>query len=132
MYPANEAFEVANYSPGNYVNYPGTLVFGYSLQNANVVERSNLGAELIESGEVSGNALIPLNEEVILGKWQKKSIVEQVIGVPFLIRIPVLRYIFGTVTRQQEVTHVCVSVKASLLNTAKPEQLHTGILKRIK
>lgn len=131
-YPANEAFEVANYSPGKYVQYPGTLVFGYSIQNANVVERNNLGAELIESGEVSGNALIPLNKETILGRWEKKSIVEQVIGIPFLIRIPILRYIFGTVTRQQENTHVCVSVKASLLNTAKPEQLNTGILKRIK
>ena len=131
-YPASEAFEVANYSPGKYVQYPGTLVFGYSIQNANVVERNNLGTELIESGEVSGNALIPLNQEVILGKWEKKTIVEQIIGIPFLIRIPFLRYIFGTVTRQQENTHVCVSVKASLLNTAKPEQLDTGILKRIK
>ena len=131
-YPASEAFEVANYSPGKYVQYPGTLVFGYSLQNANVVERSNLGTELIESGEVSGNALIPLNQEVILGRWEKKSVVEQVIGIPFLIRIPVLRYIFGTVTRQQESTHVCVAVKASLLNTSKPEELNTGVLKRIK
>ena len=131
-YPATEAFEVADYSPGKYVQYPGTLVFGYSIQNANVVERSNQGMELIESGEVSGNALIPLNKEVILGRWEKKSVVEQVIGIPFLIRIPILRYIFGTVTRQQENTHVCVAVKASLLNTSKPEQLDTGILKRIK
>ena len=81
---------------------------------------------------MSGNALIPLNQEVILGRWEKKSVVEQVIGIPFLIRIPVLRYIFGTVTRQQESTHVCVAVKASLLNTSKPEELNTGVLKRIK
>ena len=131
-YPASEAFEVANYDPGQYVKFPGTLVFGYFIQSANVVERNNLGAELIETGEVSGNALIPLNEEIILGSWQKKSIVEQVIGIPYLIRIPVLRYIFGTVTRQEETAHVCVAVKASLLNTAKPEQFNTGILKRIK
>ena len=131
-YPASEAFEVADYSPGNYVKYPGTLFFGYTIQSANVVERSNQGAELIESGEVSGNLLIPLNQETIVGKWKKHSVVEQVIGIPFLIRIPVLRYLFGTVTRQKENIDVCVTVTASLLNTAAPSDVGAGFMKRIK
>lgn len=131
-YPASEAFEVANYTPGNYVKHPGTLFFGYNIQTANVVERNNLGAELIESGEVSGNVLIPLNQEIVLGKWKKTAVVEQVIGIPFLIRIPVLRYLFGTVTRQKENIEVCVTVNASLLNTAKPSDFGAGFLKRIK
>lgn len=131
-YPASEAFEVANYAPGSYVKYPGTLFFGYNIQSANVVERSNQGLELIESGEVSGNVLIPLNQETVLGKWKKSTVVEQMIGIPFLIRIPVLRYLFGTVTRQKESIDVCVTVNASLLNTARPAKICPGFLNRLK
>ena len=131
-YPASEAFEVANYTPGNYTKYPGTLFFGYNIQSANVVERSNQGAELIESDEVSGNLLIPLDKETIVGQWKKHTVVEQVIGIPFLVNIPVLRYLFGTVTRQKENIDVCVTVTASLLNTARPTDVGAGFMKRIK
>ena len=131
-YPASEAFEVQNYAPGDYVTLPGTLNFSYSLQSAAVVERNNMGTELIESGEVSGTVLIPLHTEVILGRWQKKSMVEQTIGMPFLSKIPLVGYLFSTVTKQQESIQVCVSVRASLLNTARPEKITPGILTRIK
>ena len=131
-YPASEAFEVQNYSPGDYRKYPGTLNFSYSLQSASVVERNNLGAELIESSEISGTVLIPLNQETFLGQWKKDTVVEQVIGVPFLSKIPILRYLFSTVTTQKETINVCVSVTATLLNTAAPEKIEPGKLTRIK
>jgi len=131
-YPADEAFEVKPYAPGNYVQYPGTLFFGYEIVSAAVVERNNAGAELIESGQLSGNCLIPLNTEYLLGIWELESTVEQIIGVPWLIKVPILRYIFGTVTKSREKTRVCVTVKAELLNTAKPDGLTAGVLKKIK
>jgi len=81
---------------------------------------------------LSGNCLIPLNTEYLLGIWELESTVEQIIGVPWLIKVPILRYIFGTVTKSREKTRVCVTVKAELLNTAKPDGLTAGVLKKIK
>ena len=76
--------------------------------------------------------LIPLNQETFLGQWKKDTVVEQVIGVPFLSKVPILRYLFSTVTTQKETINVCVSVTATLLNTAKPEKIEPGKLTRIK
>ena len=81
---------------------------------------------------MNGNILIPLNKETILGRWEKDSFVEQVIGVPWLSEIPILRYLFSTVTTVKEKTHVVVSVNATLLNSAKPEKLAEGRLFKLK
>ena len=131
-YPASEAFEVDPYTPGALLKYPGTLFFAYDLQSAAVVERNNVGAELVEVTQLNGNILIPLNKETILGRWEKDSFVEQVIGVPWLSEIPILRYLFSTVTTVKEKTHVVVSVNATLLNSAKPEKLAEGRLFKLK
>ena len=131
-YPANEAFSVASYTPGALNQYPGTLFFAYDLQSASVVERNNVGAELVEVTNLNGNMLIQLNKEVVIGSWEKESEVEQVIGVPWLIDIPILRYLFGTVTTMTEKTHVIVSVNATIFNSAKPEKLENGKLHQLK
>ena len=65
------------------------------------------------------------NKETILGSWEKESEVEQVIGVPWLCEVPILRYLFSTVTTVKEKSKVYVSVNARLLNGAKPEKLET-------
>ncbi|MBE6356867.1 MAG: hypothetical protein E7058_07105 [Lentisphaerae bacterium] len=131
-YPSSEAFEVAPYTPGSVSGYPGTLFFAYDLQSAAVVERNNVGAELAEVTNINGNILIPLNKEVILGRWEKVSEVEQVIGVPWLSDIPVLRYFFSTVTSVKEKTRVYVAVNARLFNAAKPGKLENGKLMQLK
>ena len=131
-YPENLAFTVDAYDPAKFKNIPGTLFFGYELQSANVVERNNVGAELIETSRIAGNCLIPLDEEFLLGRWEKESKVTQVIGVPWLSDIPVLRYLFSTETESIEKTHVCVTVTARLLNSSRPDGMSTGILKKIK
>ena len=135
-YPATEAFSMNPYQPGDYTKYKGTLFFGYSLQTANVVERNNFGAELIETSTVEGNTLIALNQEIVLGKWEKEQSVEQTIGIPFLIRIPVLKYLFGTTTVSKEKTHVYLTVTASMLNTTQPVQdplnMKTGEVHNLK
>ena len=76
--------------------------------------------------------LIPLNKDVILGSWEKNSTVEQRIGVPWLSDIPILRYLFSTVTTVEEKTKVIVSVNARVFQSSKPEKLENGKLFKLK
>ena len=131
-YPESEAFAVDPYRPGTYPDFNGTLFFGYDIQTANTVERNNVGAELVETGAITGNSLIPLKKEVMLGCWELDQQVEQVIGVPWLCDIPLLKYLFSTTTVSREHTRVCLTVTASLLNTARPDGMRVGELKKIK
>lgn len=131
-YPASEAFEVDDYRPGSYANFNGTLFFGYNIDTANAVERNNVGAELVETGSINGESLIPLGREVILGRWALEQEVEQTIGVPWLCRIPFIKYLFSTTTTSREHTEVYLSVTATLLNTAKPDGMRVGELKQIR
>ncbi len=131
-YPENEAFTVSPYDPQKFRKIPGTLFFQYELQAASVVERNNVGAELVETSRINGNCLIPLDKETVLGRWEKESTVTQVIGVPWLSEIPILRYLFSTETAAVEKTHVYATVHASLLNTSMPDGISAGVLKKIK
>ena len=131
-YPKSEAFEVKNYRPGDYGKLGGTLFFAYDLKTVNAVERNNTGAELIETGTIQGNSLIELNRETILGSWDLEQEVEQVIGVPFLCDIPILKYLFSTTTTSREKTRVYLSVTARLLDSARPADIEVGKLLRIK
>ncbi len=132
-YPENEAFSVPDYAPGDYSRYPGTLNFGYHIQTANVVETNNLGAELIETADLSGNALVDLGTETLLAKWDEAQEVEQVIGVPFLKDVPILKYLFSTTTSTKETSHLFLSVKVEMLQAAPPpEKLLSGELTKIK
>ena len=117
-YPASEAFSLSSYTPGSNAKRPGTLFFGYNVQTASVVERNNVGSELIETGTIQGNTLIELNKEVILAQWDKDQEVEQTIGVPFLAEIPVLKYLFSTTTTSREKTRFYLTVRAEILDTA--------------
>ena len=131
-YPEREAFSIKNYTPGDYTNRWGSVVFGYSIQTANVVERNNFGHELIETGVINGNSAICLDQEIILARWEKEQDVEQVIGIPWLSDIPVLKYLFSTTTTSREKIHVYMTVKAEMLNTTLPSGVHPGMVKQIK
>ena len=133
-YPASEAFSVNDYTPGTYADMNGTLFFNYSVQTANVVERAGDGTELVETSQIASDALIPLNEEIVLGQWNKEQDVEQTIGVPWLCRIPILKYVFSTVTTSRENTRVYLTVTAQMLDTAHPRTLdfETGELKKVE
>lgn len=127
-------FEIPNYAPGSYAKVPsGSLFFGYNIQTANVVERNNYGTELIETNAITGNLTMELNHEKIVASWDKNEDVEQVIGMPFLSDIPILKYLFSTTTTTREVTHVYMTVKAEMLNTAVSFDLEkAGVLKKLK
>ena len=95
------------------------------------MERNNLGHELIETGVTEGNALLDLNKEMILAQWDKEQDVKQTIGIPWLAKIPYLGYLFGTTTTSREKIHVCLTMKAEIMNTAKPEGMAAGTLTKI-
>ena len=133
-YPETEAFSVENYKPGEYVKYKGTINFTYNVQTAYVVDRNNLGAELVETSQIQSSVLIDLDKEFILAQWDSDTSVEQTIGVPFLSEIPILKYLFSTTTTQNEKTKVYLTVKVKILDTANSSKLPdfaAGELKKI-
>ena len=83
-----------------------------NISNNNVVERNNMGSELVEAETFAVSATLPFNEEKILAVWNRTSEVEQTVGVPVLCELPVLKYIFGTTTNNTEVTRCIVTARA--------------------
>ena len=90
----------------------GSVSFDCLIANKNVVERNNMGAEIVESESVETSVTLPFNEERIVAVWNRTSEVEQTVGVPFLCELPILKYIFGTTTKNQEVTRCIVTARA--------------------
>ena len=131
-YPVSEAFSLNAYTPGAYTGIPGTLTCGYEVQTASVVERNNQGSELVETGNYSGNVQLVLGRETVISQWDKFQEVEEKIGMPFLMDIPVLGYLFSTVTTSKEKIRVYLTLEAEVLDTAHPVNLSVGTLKQIK
>ncbi len=104
------------YSPKDYAEQIGVLNFAYSLAMKNVVERNNHGDELYEESVNESAVTIQTGCERMLSRWTREEEVEQTIGVPFLCELPVLKYIFGTTTRNKEKHFYFLSVRAELLH----------------
>ena len=90
----------------------GAVNFSYTIDNKTVVERNNMGAELTDSETVTASTTLAYNQEKVIASWNRVSEVEQTIGVPVLCELPVLKYIFGTTTKNAEVTRFIVTAKA--------------------
>ena len=71
-----------------------------------------MGVELTENEYISSSASLPFNKDVILTAWTRTTEVEQTIGVPFLCELPVLKYIFGTTTKNKESIRCIAVVRA--------------------
>lgn len=124
-------FTVPEYAPGKYAGSKGTLFFAYTLSATDSVERNNYGTELLETSSLSGNLSIELNKEILIAQWSREQEVEQTIGIPYLSRIPILKYLFGTTTKTKEKSFLCVTVKAELADTGTGAML-AGKLTKLK
>lgn len=93
----------------------GCVMFDYSLYFKDVVERGNTGAELSNNVLCAGAATLGFEREKVLTVYEKENDVEQTIGLPILCRIPVIKYLFSTVTSIKERTYVIVTAEAVLL-----------------
>ena len=94
----------------------GCVMFDYSLYFKDVVERGNTGAELSNNVLCAGATTLGLGHEKVLTVYEKENDVEQTIGLPILCRIPVIKYLFSTVTSIKERTYVIVTAEAVLLH----------------
>ena len=116
----------------------GGVIFDYSLYFKSVVERGNTGAELSNSALFSGAATLAFGKEKILAIYEKENDVEQTIGLPILCRIPVIKYLFSTVTNIKERTYIVVSAEAALVDIESEKEafntnsVATGIDRRIE
>ena len=104
----------------------GGVIFDYSLYFKSVVERGNVGSELSNSAHFAGATTLGFGKEKILAIYEKENDVEQTIGLPILSRIPVLKYLFSTVTSIKERTYIVVSAEATIVDiNAKEEAFNT-------
>ena len=116
----------------------GGVIFDYSLYFKSVVERGNTGSELSNSAHFAGATTLGFGKEKILAIYEKENDVEQTIGLPILCRIPVLKYLFSTVTSIKERTYIVVSAEATIVDiNAKEEAFNkdsaaTAIKRRIE
>ncbi len=94
----------------------GGVVFAYNLLSKSVTERSNRGDELGDTATVSGELTLAFKTEKLLASYIRENDVEQTIGIPFLVKIPVLKYLFGTTTSIKEKTYIVVTAEASLVH----------------
>ncbi|MFA7177701.1 MAG: hypothetical protein WC114_10660, partial [Smithellaceae bacterium] len=81
-----------------------------------VVERNNRGDELGNSTYSSGSLTLGFKTEKLLSSYIQETEAEETIGIPFLIRIPVLKYLFGTTTTIREKTYIIVTAEANLVH----------------
>lgn len=99
------------YATGN-----GNVIFGYHVAMNNVVERDNYGEELADVSEVDSSLTLNFQSEKLLATWTKENNVKQIIGVPYLCKIPIIKYLFSTTTTIKEKNHLFVTVKARLVH----------------
>ena len=110
--PSSEAF---------YAKNNGGVVFAYKLASKTVTEKSNRGDELGNTSTLSGELTLGFKTEKLLASYVREQNVEQTVGIPFLVKIPVLKYIFGTTTTIKERTYIIVTAEANLVHpNAKP------------
>ena len=110
--PSTEAF---------YAKNNGGVVFAYKLASKTVTEKSNRGDELGNTSTVTGELTLGFKTEKLLASYVREQDVEQTVGIPFLVKIPVLKYIFGTTTTVKERTYIIVTAEANLVHfNAKP------------
>ena len=116
----------------------GGVIFDYSLYFKSVVERGNTGYELSNSAHFAGATTLGFGKEKILAIYEKENDVEQTVGLPILCRIPILKYLFSTVTSIKERTYIVVSAEAAVVDiNAKEEAFNkdsaaTAIKRRIE
>lgn len=96
----------------------GSVIFDYRAKFSSVVERGNTGSELSNGATIKGSVTLGFENEEILTVYEKTDKVKQVIGLPVLCKIPVLKYLFSTTTTLDESTYIIVTAEAVPVNPA--------------
>ncbi|MBO4632944.1 MAG: hypothetical protein J5858_13555, partial [Lentisphaeria bacterium] len=110
--PSSQKF----YHARNELKNNGGVIFDYALYFKSVVERGNTGSELSNTALIAGAATLGFGKEKVLAVYEKENDVEQTIGLPILSRIPLIKYLFSTVTTIKERTYLVVSAEAEMVH----------------
>lgn len=97
-------------------NRTGGVIFDYELGVNAVLERNNRGDELGNFVKIKAATTLGFGNEKLLGTYTKEQDVSQTIGIPFLVKIPILKYLFGTTTTIKEKTLLFVTAEANLVH----------------
>jgi type II secretory pathway component GspD/PulD (secretin) len=109
-------YDYTKFSPETYDKIGSAVIFGFKAIMNNPVERNNLGQELIDSTEVSSSITLNLGTEKLLASYDTEQEVEQLVGIPWLIEIPYVKYLFGTTTKIKLKNRFFISVKGELVH----------------
>ena len=104
------------YNAKNTLNGNGGVIFDYALYFKSVVERGNTGYELSNTALITGAATLGFGREKVLAVYEKENDAEQTIGLPILSRIPLIKYLFSTVTTIKERTYLVVTAEAEMVH----------------
>ena len=99
----------------------GGVIFDYALYFKSIVERGNTGAELNNTALIAGAATLGFGKEKLLAVYEKENDVEQTIGFPIVCRIPIIKYLFSTVTIIKERTYLIVTAEAEMVHPDAPD-----------
>lgn len=99
-----------------YKQNKGKVLFDFSLVSRDVMERSNRGEELGSQFNLDGSMTLATGTEKLLTSYIRENDVEQTVGIPFLVKIPVLKYLFGTTTTLRERTCIIITAEATLVH----------------
>jgi len=125
-------YNYTRFSPQAYKAIGGVVIFSYKVLMNTPVERNNLGQVLIDSSEVNSSITLNIGTEKLLASYDTEQEVEQTVGVPWLIEIPVLKYFFGSTTRIKVKNTLFVSVKGELIHPDTGEDMEDDFKKDIK
>ena len=118
------------------LNKDGGILFSYSINFKNVVERGNTGAELSNSVVFNGATTLAFGGEKVLAVYEKENDVEMTLGIPILCRIPYIKYLFSTVTSIKERTYIIITAEAEQIHPDRgitnPVSVSTGVKRRIE
>ncbi|QSH40490.1 hypothetical protein P0136_13000 [Lentisphaerota bacterium ZTH] len=125
-------YNYRKFDPDTYDKVGSVVIFGFKVIMNTPVERNNLGQQLIDASEVNSSVTLNLGTEKLICSYDTEQEVEQLIGIPWLIEIPYIKYLFGTTTRIKFKNRFYVTVKGQLVHPDRNNILPEGMSKDVE
>jgi hypothetical protein len=91
---------------------PARLYFDFSLETRSQSQKDVMGHEMYDTYATKSSLQLECMTERLIGAYTQEYDVTQIIGVPFLKDVPVLKYLFSTSTRARLLKRYYVTVSA--------------------
>jgi general secretion pathway protein D len=87
--------------------------------DGNVISELINTVPIIQTREITTSAKIKSGNVLVIGGLMKNQSENKDIGIPLLGRIPVLGWLFKSITRYSDVTETVIFIKATIVNSGK-------------